>query len=105
MRSKFICFVFVFIRINISAALINCFGLKNVGIIGLTYAEEKLHVEELDNVNADGTIEKAPVASVAGSGSSLSQITSTTSANVYTLSQLFAFVKQNEKNSSPKYNH
>ena len=71
----------------------------------------KMYVEELNDVNRDGTITrayqlqnitKAPMASVRVQRKSHSSLTSTTDANIYTVSQLFDLVKQNDKNFNPK---
>ena len=45
----------------------------------------KMYVEELNDVNGDGTITKAPMASVRVQGKSHSPLTSTTDANIYIL--------------------
>jgi hypothetical protein len=71
----------------------------------------KLYVEELNNINADGTIKrayqlqnisKAPVASVRVQGKSFSSLTNTTGADTYTVSDLFNLVKQYDKNFKPQ---
>ncbi len=71
----------------------------------------KLYVEELNNINTDGTIKrayqlqnisKAPVASVRVQGKSFSSLTNTTGADTYTVSDLFNLVKQYDKNFKPK---
>ena len=78
----------------------------------------KLYVEELNDVNSDGTIKrayqlqninkvpmqnivKAPVASVRVQGNSPSSLTNTTSANSYTVSQLYDIVKRFDKSFNP----
>ena len=70
----------------------------------------KLYVEELNDVNNDGTITrayqlqnitKAPLASVRVQGKSLSSLTNTLSANTYTVSQLFNIVKRVDANFNP----
>lgn len=70
----------------------------------------KLYVEEINDVNHDGTINrayqlqsiaKAPMASVRVQNNILSSLTSTTGADTYTISQLFDFVKSFDKNFKP----
>ncbi len=70
----------------------------------------KLYVEELNDVNSDGTIKrayqlqnitKAPAASVRVQNNILSSLTNTASADTYTVSQLFELVKSLDKNFKP----
>lgn len=70
----------------------------------------KLYVEELNDVNSDGTIKrayqlqnitKAPAASVRVQNNILSSLTNTASADTYTVSQLFNIVKSLDKNFKP----
>lgn len=70
----------------------------------------KLYVEELNDVNSDGTIKrayqlqnitKAPAASVRVQNNILSSLTNTASADTYTVSQLFDLVKSLDKNFKP----
>ena len=68
----------------------------------------KLYIEELNDVNSDGTVKRAyqlqnienQQSGVQGSGKNLSPITQT--ADVNTVSQLFNLVKQKDKNFNPK---
>ncbi len=68
----------------------------------------KLYIEELNDVNSDGTMKRAyqlqnienQQSGVIGSGNIPSQITQT--ADVNTVSQLFNLVKQKDKNFRPK---
>ena len=68
----------------------------------------KLYIEELNDVNADGTMKRAyqlqnienQQSGVQGSGKNLSPITQT--ADVNTVSQLFDLVKQKDENFNPK---
>lgn len=71
----------------------------------------KLYVEELNDVNSDGTIKrayqlqnitKAPAASVRVQNNILSSLTNTASANTYTVSQLLNLVKIYDKNFNPR---
>ena len=70
----------------------------------------KLYVEELNDINNDGTIKrayqlqnivKAPAASVRVQNNIPSSLTSTASADTYTVSQLFDLVKSYDKNFKP----
>ena len=68
----------------------------------------KLYIEEINDVNSDGTMKRAyqlqnienQQSGVIGSGNIPSQITQT--ADVNTVSQLFNLVKQKDKNFNPK---
>ena len=68
----------------------------------------KLYIEELNDVNSDGTVKRAyqlqnienQQSGVQGSGKNLSPITQT--ADINTVSQLFNLVKQKDKNFNPK---
>ncbi len=71
----------------------------------------KLYVEEIREVVSNNTIKrsyqlqnitKAPVVSAKVQGSSLSPFTSTASANIYKVADLFNFVNRNDKNFNPK---
>lgn len=70
----------------------------------------KLYVEEQNDINNDGTIKrayqlqnivKAPAASVRVQNNIPSSLTSTASADTYTVSQLFDLVKSYDKNFKP----
>ena len=85
-------------------------SLYALGDIGNGIELLKLYVEELNDVNSDGTIKrayqlqdikKASVASVRVQGKALSSLTSTANANI-TVSQLFDLVKTYDKNFKPK---
>ncbi len=68
----------------------------------------KLYVEELNDVNTDGTIKRAyqlqNINKVLLTGTKVNQndLTSLTQQNSYTVSPLFNLVKASDKNFSPK---